>query len=69
MLGFGQEELIGNDLSSTLPLQLVQTITQLAGNSCGEYIVELPTGRCRAYITRISGADQDAIVIALLKES
>jgi two-component system NtrC family sensor kinase len=68
MLGIGQEELIGNDLSSTLPLQLVQTITQLAGNSCGENIVELPTGSCRAYITRISDADQDSIVIALLKE-
>lgn len=68
MLGLGQEELIGNDLSSTLPLQLVQTITQLAGNSCGEYIVELETGRCHAYITRIADADQNAIVIALLKE-
>jgi two-component system NtrC family sensor kinase len=68
ILGSKKEELIGNDLSSTLPLQIVQTITQLAGNSCGENIVELPTGRCHAYITRISDADQDAIVIALLKK-
>jgi two-component system NtrC family sensor kinase len=68
MLGLGQEELIGNDLSSTLPLQLVQMITQLAENSCGINIVELPTGRCRAFITRIHGDDQNAIVIALLKE-
>lgn len=69
MLGLRGEDLIGNDLSSTLPLQLVQEITQLAGNQCGENIVELPTGRCHAYITRISGADQNAIVIALLKEA
>lgn len=68
MLGLEPEELIGNDLSSTLPLQLVQTITQLAGNSCGEYVLELPSGRCHAYITRISGDSQDAIVIALMKE-
>lgn len=69
MLGVGEEELIGKDLSSTLPLQLVQTITQLAGNSCGEYTIELPSGRCHAYITRISDTNQDAIVIALLKVS
>lgn len=68
MLGLRQDELIGNDLSSTLPLQLVQIIAQLAVNSCGDYVVELPFGRCHAYITRISGADQDAIVIALIRE-
>ena len=69
MIGLDPENLIGNDLLSTLPLPLVQTITQLAGNSCCEYIVELPSGRCHAYVTRISGIDQAAIVIALLKES
>lgn len=69
MLGLGQEELIGNDLSSTLPRQFVQIIAQLAINSCGEDVIELPFGKCHAYITRISDADQDAIVIALLKES
>ncbi|MFA7403562.1 MAG: response regulator [Pelobacteraceae bacterium] len=69
MLGLKQEELIGNDLSSTLPLQMVQIITQLAVNSCGDYAVELPSGKCHAYITRISDVDQDAIVIALMKEN
>ncbi len=68
MVGLGAEDLIGNDLSSTLPLPLVQTITQLAGNSCGEYAVKLPSCICHAYVTRISGVEQDAIVIALLKE-
>jgi len=67
MLGLGQEELVGSDLSTTLPASLIQKIIDLAGNSYGEYIVELPSGRRHAYITRISGADQNAIVIALLK--
>ena len=69
ILGLEQDMLIGSDLSSTLPLQLVQIITQLAVNSCGDYIVELPTGGYHAYITRISDADQDAIVIALVKDN
>jgi two-component system NtrC family sensor kinase len=67
MLGLTQEDLIGNDLSSTLPLLLVQTITQIAGNQCGDLIIELPACRCHAFITRISGDGQEAIVIALLK--
>ncbi len=69
ILGIDQEKLIGNDLSSALPLQLVQTITQLAGNSCGECITTFPAGRYHTYITRISGDDQDAIVISFLRES
>jgi two-component system NtrC family sensor kinase len=67
MLGLNQEELVGNDLSSTLPLQLVQKVILLSGNQCGQSIVELPTGKCHAYVTRITSDDQDAIVIALLK--
>jgi hypothetical protein len=47
----------------------VQKITQLAGNQYGDSIVELPTGRWHAHITRISDDNQDAIVIALLKAS
>jgi len=69
MLGLGQEELIGSDLSTTLPAPLIQKIIDLAGNSCGEYVVELPSGRCTAYVTRICGDGQDAIVISLLKQS
>lgn len=69
MLGCEQEELIGNDLSMTLPAALIQKIIDLSSNSCGECAVELPSGRCRAYITRLSDDDQDAIVISLLKES
>lgn len=68
MLGLGHDELIGNDLSTTMPISLVRSIIDISGNSCGECIIELPAGRCRAYITRISGDSQDAIVIALLKD-
>lgn len=68
MLGLEQDELIGNDLSSTMPELLVQKIIELPGNSCGNCLVELPDGRCRAHITRLSSDDQDAIVISLLQE-
>ena len=69
MLGVEQDELIGSDLSTMMPALIIQGIIALPGNSCGEYVVELPDGRCRAYITRLSRNDQDAIVISLLKES
>ena len=69
MLGLEEKDLIGSDLSSKLPEQIVHTIIQLAGNSCEENSCEVPSGRCRAFITRISDADQNAIVIALLKEN
>ena len=68
MLGLAQEGLIGNDLSATLPAVLIQKIIGIPNNSCGECVVELPSSRCRAYITRLSGEGQDAIVISLLKE-
>lgn len=66
--GFQQEDLIGNDLSSTMPTFIIQKIIDLSGNCCGEYPIELPTGRFTVYITRITVADQDAVVIALIKE-
>lgn len=69
MLGLGQDKLIGNDLSTTLPEPLIRQIIELSGNSCGEYVIELPTGRHRAYITRLSDDDQSAIVVSLLKEA
>lgn len=69
ILGFQREELVGNDLSTTLPAPLIQKILDLPGNSCGEYVVKLQKGRCHAYITRISDIDQDAIVISLLNET
>lgn len=68
MLGFEQDELVGSDLSSTVPPRFLQKVLDLAANSCGELIEELPTGRCHVYITRISNSNQDAIVISLLKE-
>lgn len=68
MLGFDQEELVGRDLSSTVPPRFLQKVLDLSTNSCGELIEELPTGRCHVYITRISNSNQDAIVISLLKE-
>lgn len=69
MLGFRQEDLIGNDLSTTMPAPLIQKVIDLPGNSCGEFIIELPDSRCHIYITRLSDDGQDAIVISLLKES
>jgi len=68
MLGLKKEDLIGNDLSTTMPELIIRTILCLADNSCVEDVVELPSGRCHTYITRISATDQNAIVIALLKE-
>lgn len=69
MLGTGQDDLIGNDLSTTMPKLIIQKIIDLSANSCVEEDIELPSGRCRAYITRISGDNQNAIVIALLKKA
>ncbi|HXE98377.1 MAG TPA: response regulator [Dongiaceae bacterium] len=68
MLGLATEELIGNDLSTTMPAPLIQKVIELPGNSCGDFSIELPYGRCHIHVTRLSGDDQNAIVIALLKE-
>jgi two-component system NtrC family sensor kinase len=68
MLARSPEDLIGCDLASVLPRELLVLLAQMEGNSCGECIVELPAGRCRAYVTRISVDGQNAIVIALLKD-
>lgn len=68
MLAHAPEDLIGCDLASVLPRELLILLTQLEGNSCGDCRVELPVGWCRAHITRISVDDQKAIIIALLKD-
>lgn len=68
MLGLPQDELIGNDLASTLPLSLVKAIVQLGDNACCKCPIELPYGRCGAHMTRISIDEQRAIVIALIQE-
>ncbi len=68
MLGIDRNELIGSDLSSILPLHLIQTVVQLEYNSCRRCLVQLPDGEYRAYITRIDHEDQKAIVITLMKE-
>lgn len=68
MINRSPEDLIGSDLATTLPREILIVLTQLEGNSCGECYVELPAGRCKAYLTRITADGQHAIVIALLKE-
>ena len=68
MLGFKQEDLIGNELSMTMSAPLIQKVSELPGNSCGNFSAELPGGRCHIYVTRLTGDGQDAIVISLLKD-
>lgn len=69
LLGLAAEDLIGNDLASTMPREIVLLAAQLAGNSCGECQANLPGGPCRIHLTRIASDGQDAIVIALIKET
>jgi len=69
MLGTGQDDLIGNDLSSTMPESIIQHVINLPANSCGQYPLELSLGRCIVHVTRISDDSQNAIVIALMKEN
>lgn len=68
LLGLEEMDLIGHDLSATMPPELIRTIIGIPANCCGEIFLELPKGRCHAYITRLSVEGLDAIVIALLKE-
>ncbi|NVN91021.1 MAG: hypothetical protein HXX11_10515 [Desulfuromonadales bacterium] len=69
MLRVDRKDLIGSDLSTVFPLNLVQSIVRLRDNSCGKCFVELPSGRCCAHLTRIDHGDQKAIVIAFLKDN
>jgi hypothetical protein len=68
MLDISPNELIGNDLSSTLPELLVQQIVELPNNCCGYCVNDFPNGRFRSYIARLSDNEQDAIVISFLRE-
>jgi two-component system NtrC family sensor kinase len=69
MLGVDRDDLIGRDLAAMFPRHLIQSIVQLEYNSGSKCLVELPSGVCRAFLTRIEHDDQRAIVIALLKEA
>lgn len=69
MLGVDRDDLIGRDLASMFPRYLVQSIVQLDYNSGSTCAVELPSGACRAFLTRIEQGDQRAIVIALMKDT
>ncbi|ABL00325.1 response regulator [Pelobacter propionicus] len=69
MLGVDREDLIGRDLATMFPRHLVQSIVQLDYNSGCTCSVELPSGACRAFLTRIEQGDQRAIVIALMKDT
>lgn len=69
LLNLTREELIGNDLATTLPTVLVQMVVQLDNNACCRCVLELPMGRCNAHMTRICLDQQHAIVIALLQEN
>ena len=66
LLGLEQENLIGHDLSATMPPDLIRKIIDIPANSCGELLVELSKVTCHVYITRLSVEGQGAIVIALL---
>ena len=68
LMGYERGELIGNDLATTLPAELLQVIADLAGNSCADRRAGLPGGRCRAFMTRICADDHTSIVVALLRE-
>jgi two-component system NtrC family sensor kinase len=68
MLARSPDELIGCDLASTLPRELLILLSQLEGNSCAECTVDLPSGRCTAHVTRMSADGQNAIVIAFLMD-
>lgn len=69
MLGLVQEDLVGHDLSATMPPLLIRKIIEIPANSCGNIIIDLPDTKCLAYITRLSVEGQEAIVIALVKEN
>lgn len=68
MLGLDQATLVGQDLSATLPPELIRKIIEIPANSCGNLLIDMPEARCHAYITRLSVEGQGAIVIALLQE-
>ena len=68
MLERSPEELICSDLATTLPREILLLLAQLADNSCEECYVDLPSGRCRAYLTKMETDGQNVIVVALLKE-
>jgi two-component system NtrC family sensor kinase len=61
------EDLIGSDLATVFPREILEMLSHLVGNSCGECYIDLPAGRCRAYLSKISVEGQNAIVVALLK--
>lgn len=68
MLGVGQEELIGKELSEIFPAPLLQKIIDLPGNSCGDYVLALPDKRLRVHMTRLSRDGEITIVISLVIE-
>lgn len=68
ILGLKMEDLIGNELSMTMPESIIRKVIETPGNSCCDMFAELANNRCHVHVTRLSGNGQDAIVISLLKE-
>jgi two-component system NtrC family sensor kinase len=63
MLDLSPEDLIGIDLATALPREILVTLSQLECNSCVECQVDMPTGRFKAFLTRISVDGQKALVV------
>lgn len=68
LLGVRPEDLVGCDLATTLPKEIVQQVVSLGSNSYSDCHIQLPGGLCHVHLTRITNNGQEAIVISLIKE-
>jgi two-component system NtrC family sensor kinase len=68
LLGLTSGELVGADLASTLPKEIVQLAVMTEPNSCSDCRCELPGGQCHVLITRLAGEQQATIMISIIKE-
>lgn len=69
LLGVMPEDLIGCDLATALPKEIVQHVVSLEENSCRDGHIQLPGGLCHVHLTRLTNNGQEAIVISLIKEA